>query len=85
MKTCNKCNTSKDESQFEKGRNACRKCRSAKDKTPSRVEYYRKYQEEKRKDPVVVAAQKEKRKTYKEAENARNREYYARNKKIKND
>lgn len=77
MKTCKKCNSSKGDSAFEKGRNTCKECRY---NYSERREYLLNYQKEKRTDLDVVAARKEKRKTYKEAENARNREYYAKNK-----
>jgi len=77
MKTCNKCGSSKAESEFEKGRNACKECRY---KNPQKREYYKAYQKERRKDPDAVLTQKENRANYSEEENARNREYYQKNK-----
>lgn len=77
MKTCNKCSASKAESEFEKGRNVCRKCRN---NYSERKEYLINYQKQKRLNSLFVEKAKENRANYSEEENARNREYYQKNK-----
>lgn len=77
MKTCNKCNVPKAENQFDKGRNACKECRY---NYKERKDYFSEYHKERRKNPEVVEKAKVKRKSYKDVENARNREYHQKNK-----
>lgn len=82
MKTCNKCGSLKDESEFEKGRGTCKRCRQdAKNSNyENRKEYLLNYQKEKMKDSEFVEKRKANRAKNSDAENARNREYYAKNK-----